>query len=354
FPLILRFHRYPPLLEPPRSCLVFFYRAPRGRMHPALRADGALALEATAGPEVGSLGLLVPALPPEPVVIRKVRPGGWADRSGLRPGDVLAEVCGQAPADMAATAFVAAMEARPLRMVFFRRPAVPSPRGEDDASEHCHTATGSTSEDVAQQVGDRRRRLSSSSFDDDDNDVFDMTALTPPSPTRGSPGPRRLSAWYCDDAEGKAASEEGGAQRARRSSLGDWYLDGQERPETSTELTVVYQMWHESRANEITGYGSASSSCAAGSSFLQKGAAAAESRRLKWCAAAEEEEALAVSFARALRSEDADEVAEIVAKAEAAGVLADAVEEARGWLEGLRRAAAVSPSALGEGEEAVE
>lgn len=67
------------------------------------------------------LGLAFAALPPGPIFVRSVVPGGWADNAGVLPGDELSEIAGQPVTDVPAEGFDERLRAtRPLELSFFR------------------------------------------------------------------------------------------------------------------------------------------------------------------------------------------------------------------------------------------
>ncbi|CAJ1344221.1 unnamed protein product, partial [Effrenium voratum] len=67
-----------------------------------LPEDEAVIEEVTATEEVTKIGLAFDRLPPEPVVVKKVAPGTWADEMGFQRGDEILEVNGQDPEEVIA------------------------------------------------------------------------------------------------------------------------------------------------------------------------------------------------------------------------------------------------------------
>mmetsp|Transcript_104772 Transcript_104772/g.165411 ORF Transcript_104772/g.165411 Transcript_104772/m.165411 type:complete len:201 (-) Transcript_104772:156-758(-) len=70
--------------------------------------------EFTAGPEIEKLGLAFSALPPSPIVIKRVNVDTWADEEGIQAGDVLVALNGVDVGGMTQDEFKAAMQVRPL------------------------------------------------------------------------------------------------------------------------------------------------------------------------------------------------------------------------------------------------
>jgi len=70
--------------------------------------------EFLAGPETERLGLGFSALPPNPIVIKRVHADTWADEEGIQVGDVLVALNGVDVSGMSQDEFKAAMQVRPL------------------------------------------------------------------------------------------------------------------------------------------------------------------------------------------------------------------------------------------------
>lgn len=70
--------------------------------------------EFLAGPEIERLGLAFNALPPNPIIIKRVSVETWADEEGIQPGDVLLALNGVDVSGMTPDEFKATMQVRPL------------------------------------------------------------------------------------------------------------------------------------------------------------------------------------------------------------------------------------------------
>mmetsp|Transcript_102811 Transcript_102811/g.329759 ORF Transcript_102811/g.329759 Transcript_102811/m.329759 type:complete len:767 (-) Transcript_102811:41-2341(-) len=91
----------------------------RGDVLPFRKASGQYSAIVDDGTE--RLGLAFAALPPGPIFVRSVVPGGWADKAGVLPGDELSEIAGQPVTDVPAEGFDERLRAtRPLELGFFR------------------------------------------------------------------------------------------------------------------------------------------------------------------------------------------------------------------------------------------
>eukprot|EP00931_Biecheleriopsis_adriatica_P064805 TRINITY_DN39499_c0_g1_i1.p1 TRINITY_DN39499_c0_g1~~TRINITY_DN39499_c0_g1_i1.p1 ORF type:complete len:373 (+),score=97.61 TRINITY_DN39499_c0_g1_i1:80-1198(+) len=86
------------------------------------RQGSVTVLELTVKPDVQQVGFGVPCLPPEPVVIKKVTPGTWADHHGLHSGDILMEINSFQMQDISAEQFAILMKSRPLNLKFIVNP----------------------------------------------------------------------------------------------------------------------------------------------------------------------------------------------------------------------------------------
>lgn len=68
-----------------------------------------------AGPDVTKVGLSFNALPPQPMIVRQVGPGSWAETVGVQAGDQLIELNGAKMPVVTVKAFREAMRQRPLQ-----------------------------------------------------------------------------------------------------------------------------------------------------------------------------------------------------------------------------------------------
>lgn len=73
--------------------------------------------------DVTKIGLHFLDLPPEPLLIRRVTEGSWAELQGIQVGDTVIEIAGRRADAMRANQFVRCMQCRPLRLVVERTPA---------------------------------------------------------------------------------------------------------------------------------------------------------------------------------------------------------------------------------------
>eukprot|EP00927_Polykrikos_kofoidii_P062672 TRINITY_DN5747_c0_g1_i1.p1 TRINITY_DN5747_c0_g1~~TRINITY_DN5747_c0_g1_i1.p1 ORF type:complete len:1052 (+),score=316.54 TRINITY_DN5747_c0_g1_i1:113-3268(+) len=76
--------------------------------------------EVTAGLDVTKIGLAFRTLPPNPLIVRKVIAGDWAEKAAILPGDAILELNGTLVGSMNPTTFKVAMEERPLTVKIWR------------------------------------------------------------------------------------------------------------------------------------------------------------------------------------------------------------------------------------------
>lgn len=88
-----------------------------------MRGDTDYEFMAVARDADAALGFGSSAMPPEPVYVNRIEPGGWAERHGVLENDELVAIDGQHTEVLAAQDLVAALRRRPLRLTFKRERA---------------------------------------------------------------------------------------------------------------------------------------------------------------------------------------------------------------------------------------
>jgi len=83
------------------------------------RAIGTVA-EVIAGDDVTKIGLGFRSMPPDPLIIKKVVPGDWAESAGVLPGDAILELSGTLVGNMNQDSFKEMMKMRPLIIKIWR------------------------------------------------------------------------------------------------------------------------------------------------------------------------------------------------------------------------------------------
>eukprot|EP00929_Paragymnodinium_shiwhaense_P121407 TRINITY_DN9362_c0_g1_i3.p1 TRINITY_DN9362_c0_g1~~TRINITY_DN9362_c0_g1_i3.p1 ORF type:complete len:1370 (+),score=522.69 TRINITY_DN9362_c0_g1_i3:173-4282(+) len=76
--------------------------------------------EVKCGEHVQKIGLGFRSMPPDPLIVKKVNPGDWADSVGMHPGDAILELNGQLVATMNPQSFKEVMMQRPLVLKIWR------------------------------------------------------------------------------------------------------------------------------------------------------------------------------------------------------------------------------------------
>lgn len=89
--------------------------------------------EVTAAQGVASIGVGFKSMPPNPLIIKKVHPGSWADEVGIQNGDAFLELNSQLISNMTEDDFKTIMQARPLTIKVWRLSNRPHHRAHGNA-----------------------------------------------------------------------------------------------------------------------------------------------------------------------------------------------------------------------------